>query len=55
MPAATLLNFLGGSDFEEDPGGIVGVLDGEGVKGVEKGCAADVDVAAGGSEGRERA
>ena len=57
MPAATL---LGGRDgaLDADLGvvlgddGIPGVFAGDGVKGVENGCAAEVDVAGGGLSGR---
>lgn len=55
VPAGTLLSGIGGVSFDEDsPGGMPGVLDGEGVNGVEKGWAADVEVAGGGSEALAR-
>jgi len=41
-------------DFDVVFGGIVGVFAGEGVKGVEKGWAAEVEVAGGGFEGLGR-
>lgn len=50
-PAATEL--LGIAEVS-DPLGIPGVFRGDGVKGVEKGWAADVDVAGGGDSGERR-
>lgn len=54
VPAFTLLlgilSDIGGFPF----GGIVGVLEGEGVKGVEKGWALEVDVAGRGDSGCAR-
>ena len=54
-PAGTLLlgTFLTCSSLSL--GGIPGVFNGEGVKGVEKGWAAEVDVAGGGDSGSDRA
>ncbi len=45
----------GACDFGDNFGGIVGVFAGEGVNGVEKGWAAEVEVAGGGFEGLRRA
>lgn len=55
MPAFTLLLTAGGVVAPgKDSGGKSGERAGEGVNGVEKGCAPEVDVAGGGSSG-ERA
>ena len=57
VPAATLLGGCAGT-LDAALGvvlgdeGISGVFEGEGVKGVENGCAAEVEVAAGGLSGR---
>lgn len=57
LPAGTLLG--GRAEFLDAALGVVlgdegipGVFPGDGVKGVEKGCAAEVDVAGGGLSGR---
>lgn len=54
MPARTLLLGAPPDAFDFSLGGIDGVLEGEGVKGVEKGWAADVDIAGGGDSGWAR-
>ena len=54
MPACTLLLDAPPDAFDFSLGGIDGVLEVEGVKGVEKGWAADVDVAGGGDSGWAR-
>lgn len=51
VPAGTLLLGILSDAEALSLGGIVGVLEGEGVKGVEKGWALDVDVAGGGDSG----
>lgn len=54
MPAATLL-FTSGFDSNSARFFLTGLIsrdEGEGVKGVEKGWAAEVEVAAGGSDGK---
>lgn len=54
MPAATLL-FTDGFDSNSEGfffKGLISRDEGEGVKGVEKGWAAEVEVAAGGSDGK---
>lgn len=54
VPATTLLLAVLSDAENFSLGGIVGVLDGEGVKGVENGWALEVDVAAGGDSGSAR-
>lgn len=51
MPAGTELFGAASVLLFDEPPGISGVLDGEGVNGVEKGWAADVEVAASGDSG----
>ena len=53
VPAGTLLETCAGplgadSGVVPEDGGIPGVFEGEGVNGVENGCAAEVEVAGGG-------
>ena len=53
VPAGTLLRGgTGALELVLGDEGIPGVFEGDGVNGVENGCAAEVDVAAGGFSGR---